>query len=126
MSFTNVLEISDEQILDACRVMKLVGEKAKEASTNQLLEEDNIISVEIDYTSTGQRKNTPVKIVLKKSLFNPVDGDTALLIVSDKSEKVKDELKESPVEGVTKVVTLDKVRKTFARYEQRRDLVKSF
>ena len=43
MSFTNVLEISDEQILDACRVMKLVGEKAKEASTNQLLEEDNII-----------------------------------------------------------------------------------
>ena len=126
MSFTHVLEISDEQILDACRVIKLVGEKAKEANTNQLLEEDNIISIEIDYTSTGQRKNTPVKIVLKKSLFNPVDGDTALLIVSDKAEKVKNELKESPVEGVTKVVTLDKVRKTFARYKQRRDLVNSF
>ena len=67
-----------------------------------------------------------MKIVLKKSLFNTEDGDSALLIVSNTAEKVKDLLKEDPVSGVSKVVTIDKLRSTFVRYEQKRDLLKSY
>ena len=104
MSFTSTLNITDKQILDACRVIKLVGEKTKERSDKSLLEEDYTVNVEIEYTFDGKRKNTPVKIVLKKSLFN----------------------KEDPVSGVSKVVTIDKLRSTFVRYEQKRDLLKSY
>lgn len=102
MSFTSTLNITDKQILDACRVIKLVGEKTKERSDKSLLEEDYTVNVEIEYTFDGKRKNTPVKIVLKKSLFNTEDGDSALLIVSNTAEKVKDLLKEDPVSGVSK------------------------
>ena len=126
MSFTSTLNITDKQILDACRVIKLVGEKTKERSDKSLLEEDYTVNVEIEYTFDGKRKNTPVKIVLKKSLFNTEDGDSALLIVSNTAEKVKDLLKEDPVSGVSKVVTIDKLRSTFVRYEQKRDLLKSY
>lgn len=126
MSFTSTLNITDKQILDACRVIKLVGEKTKEQSEKALLEEDYTVNVEINYTFSGKRKNTPVKIVLKKSLFSTEDGDSALLIVSNTAEKVKDLLKEEPINGVSKVVTLDKLRSTFVRYEQKRDLLKNY
>ena len=126
MASTGGLVISDEEILDACRVVKAVGEQKKKESANSLLEEDTAIEMTITYLVDGKRKNTPCVIHLPHSLFSVEDGDNAILIVRDNDIVTKAILKEYPIKGLEKVITISKLRKTFERYKQKRDIVKSF
>lgn len=52
--------------------------------------------------------------------------EMCLLVKDTDKERVKKILKEDPVEGLTKVMTLKKLRKNFTRFEDRRTLVGAY
>lgn len=126
MVFEETLSIPDEMIKDACRVLKAVGEKEMESNSADILDEDKTVELIVCYSVEGERKNTPCLISLKYPLFRHEDGDNAILIISNKDTETKEVLAKNPIPGLEKVVVVDKVRKTFARFLQKRDLMKSY
>ena len=126
MPFDQSLSIAEEVIRDACRVVIAVGEKELESHSDNILEDDKSVELVVTYTVEGERKDTPCIIPLKHSLFRVEDGDNAILIISKNDTTTKSALSANPVPGVEKVVVVDKMRKTFDRYMQKRDLIKAY
>lgn len=126
MSKQATLDISDELIQNAYRVLKAVGEKANSGEKQQLIEEEKFVELQIRYDMEGDKKNTPRIVELKHSLFSAEDGDSAILLTGRNDTTTKEYLTEHPIPGLTKVTSMDKVRTTFATHEQRRNLLRSY
>lgn len=126
MNMQATLDISNERIQNAYRVLNAVGEKANSSGKSQLIEGDRYIDLYIHYDLEGDKKNTPVVVELKHSLFNAEDGDNAILIIGKNDTTTKDYLEEHPVPGVEKVTSMDKIRTTIATHQQKRDLLRLY
>lgn len=126
MSGQPTLAISDKIIQEAYRVLKAVGEKADSGEKQQLIEEDKMVELYITYDLEGEKKSTPCIVELQHSLFDAEDGDNAILLTTNKDSTTKEYLSEHPIPGLTKVTSMDKIRTTFATYEQQRNLLHSY
>lgn len=93
--------------------------KGKEMS---LLDENEVISLQIAVKKIPQASVKPKRIPLPYTLHVPGEAGICL-ITKDKKEKVKALLKECGVEGITKILPLDKLKKEFRSYEARIRLV---
>ena len=126
MPFDQSLSISEEAIKDACRVIKAVGEKESELHSDNILEDDKAVELVVTYEVEGDRKDTGCIIPLEHSLVRVEDGDNAILVISKNDTTTKAALSANPVPGLEKVVVVDKMRKTFDRYMQKRDLLRAY
>ena len=126
MSQQDKLTISDDLIQNAYHVLKSVGEKQKEEKKQQLINDEKVIELTIKYDLEGEKKSTPRIVELKHSLFSAEDGDSAILLLSRDDKTTKPYLEEHPIPGLSKVTSMDKVRETFATYEQKRNLLRSY
>ena len=126
MSQQDKLTISDDLIQNAYHVLKSVGEKQKEEKKQQLINDEKVIELTIKYDLEGEKKSTPRIVELKHSLFSAEDGDSAILLLSHNDKTTKPYLEEHPIPGLSKVTSMDKVRETFATYEQKRNLLRSY
>nr|CCA26010.1 conserved hypothetical protein [Albugo laibachii Nc14] len=118
--------MDEAQVRKAVLALQIYTEKQKLEQNKQPLIEENV-----SLSCIIQRKKVPSKASLKPIPIELPHGirkqsEMCLLVKDTDKDRVKKILKEDPVEGLTKVMTLKKLRKNFARFEDRRTLVGAY
>ncbi|KAK8799523.1 hypothetical protein WA158_006072 [Blastocystis sp. Blastoise] len=117
------IAINKEQVKKAIHALVQHIKVENQKKTKISIDDTKMITLIIGFSTIPvERKSTPVKIVLPHSLFDAESGDEICLFVKDKADELKDKIEKDPVEGLTRIITLDKLRSNYSRFEQRREL----
>jgi len=125
------MAVDPAQVKAAVRALYLyIASTKKEEKDSEkklsLFAEDLEISVQIALKKTPtQQRNKPFQILLPHSLY-PEDGAEICLFTKDPQRQYKDLVAELPFKGITKVIGVEKLRKKYGRFQDRRDLLATY
>ncbi|KAI9920402.1 hypothetical protein PsorP6_015578 [Peronosclerospora sorghi] len=68
----------------------------------------------------------PIPITLPHAIYDAESAEICLFVKDDDKKRIKEALAKDPVKSVTKIMTVKKLRKHFARFEDRRALVAAY
>jgi len=125
------MAVDPAQVKAAVRALYLyIASTKKEEKDSEkklsLFAEDLEISVQIALKKTPtQQRNKPFQILLPHSLY-PEDGAEICLFTKDPQRQYKDLIAELPFKGITKVIGVEKLRKKYGRFQDRRDLLATY
>jgi ribosome biogenesis protein UTP30 len=98
-----------------------------ESGKKSLIETPDTISLIVALTKIPEKgKVGGIPIALPNSLFDADENEMCMFVKEDAKDKVRTSLTEHPVEGLTKVIGLGKLRTNYKRYEERRKLCSEF
>eukprot|EP00947_MAST-08B_sp_MAST-8B-sp1_P002856 g2856.t1 len=102
----------------------------KESSKkNQLIETHESVQLQFGLRKIPSARNVgkPLRVVIPNSLL-PASADPKIcLFVKEEAVKaLQEKLEDRPVEGLTKVIGLEKLRKAYSQYADKRELLASF
>jgi hypothetical protein len=68
----------------------------------------------------------PVPVVIPHSLFLPSQHNVCFFCKTDDKDILEQHLKQNPIEGVTQIISLSQVRRNYATYKEKRELLSTF
>jgi|SaaInlStandDraft_5_1057022.scaffolds.fasta_scaffold51473_2 ribosome biogenesis protein UTP30 len=118
------------QLQKAVRALLKHGEvvRSKSGKKASLLEESEFISVQFTLRKTpDQGKNKAIRVEIPNTLYNPDDGYQMCLFVKDKdSATLRERFEKTPVNGLSKVIGLQKLRTDYNRFQDKKKLCSSY
>jgi len=124
-------KVDPKQVSEAVRSLYAYLLKQKDQTTQtrekkSLWDDDADISLLIALKATPDRERVkPYRIPLKHSLHN-VPGVEICLFTADPQRTYKDRLAKTPVQGITRVIGIGKLRRKFIPYKDKRALLSSY
>jgi ribosomal protein L1 len=120
--------LDESQVKRAVRsLLKYVRAKKAARSKTALFEDDgDMISLILSLTKVPENpRNKPIYVPLPHSLHDDA-AEICLFVKEDDAKRVKAKLDAEPVPGLKRVIGLNKLRKNYATFKARRELLQSF
>jgi hypothetical protein len=123
--------LDTEQVGKAVRALLSYSKKQKGGQKMQLIEANDLISLQVSLFKVPEKpKSQPYQIAIPHSLYLDSDGDMQgdmCFIVKEKDKAAfKDKLQAEPVQGLTKVLGLQKLRTDYHTFGQKRELLAQY
>jgi len=122
------MKVDPKQVKDAVQALYAYIAKTKEANESKLTlwEEDSDISLMFALVRTPDKeRNKPFRIPLKHSLYHR-SGVEICLLTADPQSQYKEILAKHPVENITKVIGINKLRHKYIPYKDKRTLLNTY
>eukprot|EP00941_MAST-03F_sp_MAST-3F-sp1_P003133 g3133.t1 len=108
-------------------LLKYVSAKKKASSTTPLLDDGETMSLIISLAKVPENpKNKPIHIPIPHSLYDLDTCEICLFVKDADAKTIKAKLAENPVPGLKKVIGLEKLRKNYKQYKEKRQLLNSY
>eukprot|EP00501_MAST-03F_sp_TOSAG23-6_P001234 GSMAST32.ASY1.ANO1.1280.1 assembled CDS len=108
-------------------LLKYVQAKKDAQSKISLLDDGENISLILSLVKIPDKpSNKPIHIPIPNTLFDENSTEMCLFVKESDAKDVKAKLEAEPVDGLKKVIGLNKLRKNYAQYKQRRELLSSY
>lgn len=96
---------------------------------SSLFEQGDVLAAEAVQLVVGlkrtpeQGRSKPIRVAIPHSLYAPEDGASLCMFVKDNSEELQARLREEPVAGLERVVSLSALRRNYKQFADRRKLM---
>ncbi|EQC33135.1 hypothetical protein SDRG_09122 [Saprolegnia diclina VS20] len=119
-------QVDREQVTKAVEALQQVLQKKRASAAKQALVEDaNVFSLIVTRNTVPPKSSLkPILIDLPHSIR--ADGEACLFVKDADKKRIKEALAQDPVDGLTKVMGIKKLKKHFGQFKDRRELKASF
>ncbi|OWZ23215.1 hypothetical protein PHMEG_0001928 [Phytophthora megakarya] len=119
--------LDEAQVRRAVLALQLfAAKKQEERAKTPLVEDVEFLSCILTRKLVPAKASLkPIPITLPHALYDE-SAEICLFVKDDDKKRIKELLVKSPVQGVTKVMTVKKLRKNFSRFEDKRALAAAY
>ncbi|RHY63820.1 hypothetical protein DYB34_005334 [Aphanomyces astaci] len=115
-------QLDTEQVTKAVVALKQFLKKKQAQKSKQALVDENK-TIQIIFTRITVPRNESLKAIPIKLPHNiRGDGEACLFVKDSDKDRIKAHLKDDPVAGLTKVMTIKKLKKNYSQFKDKREL----
>eukprot|EP01084_Bolivina_argentea_P135487 238729_1 len=128
---SSTTNLDENQVLKASRAMLVVHQRATSSSKKQKLVPspgESMLVVQFALRKIPERISAkPIRMQVPHSLIRDAEGCDMCLFVKDGTEKdVRERLRKMPVKGLNEVMSLDRLRREYKEFKDRRELLSQY